>query len=259
MRLSRKALLVVSALWAVTVLVALGPGLLYRAPQLPRPSLGYPLRPRTLIILLATPFVYAFIYQQGHQSFPRMMLDASLMEEDFELPHQTDLPGLDPADGSWSTVMDVGNMIYHQGNIADKKALSVSTTDNLSRTDYRFNVDVKLCEDNAMRVEGGALLLFRYQRGDNYYFLYMNECQGTLELRSHGNGTHIVESVDCELLPDRWHNVSIVVIGDVVDVKVDGVSYFDSVDMGDSFSQCSLAIGTSHAEVFFSNIFVEVV
>lgn len=213
-----------------------------------------------IIVFLVMPFVFAYIHQQEYQSFTQTILNEALMDEDFdELPPGTDPPGWDPVDGSWSTVTDGGTVVYYQDDNADKEALSISTTGNLSWTDYRFDVDVKFVEGNEKKDERGALLLFRYQGGNNYYFLYMKEYMDLIELHSHGDGAHVVDAVDCVLMPDIWYHVSIVVIGDIVDVEVDGVSYFGGVDMGGSFSHGSVAIGTSYYKVMFDNIYVDTI
>lgn len=120
MKVSRKFLIVIGVLWAVTFMIALQPGLLYRDPQLPRPTLGYPLRPRTLIVLLATPFVYAFIYHQRCQSPTSMVLDTPLMEEDFkERPSGTEPFGWEMLKDSLYKVEFDEDVMHHQGDNSD--------------------------------------------------------------------------------------------------------------------------------------------
>lgn len=56
MKMSRKIIVVLSALWLISVLVAMQPGILYGTPQIPRPSPDYPL----LAMLVAGAFLALF-------------------------------------------------------------------------------------------------------------------------------------------------------------------------------------------------------
>jgi len=130
-----------------------------------------------------------YVFEQEIHSVGQIILDSALINEDFDdLPPGSDPPGWDPLDGTWSTVDDDGNIVYYQDDNSDKEALSISATGNTSWTDYTFEVDVKFIEGNLNKDDRGALLLFRYQGGNSYYFLWMKEGLDTLELHNRGDG-----------------------------------------------------------------------
>ena len=216
--------------------------------------------PLFLFMLISVPLVYSYVFDQNIHSIGQMILDVTtpLMDEDFDdLPPGSDPPGWDPLDGTWSTADDGGNIVYYQDDNSDKEALSISTTGNSSWTDYTYEVDLKFVEGNTKKDERGALLLFRYQGGNNYYFLWLQEGLDTLELHNHGDGAHIVTSTSCTLLQDTWYHVNITIIGQSVWVSINYTPYFTDVDMSGSYNTGNVAIGTSYYKVMFDNILVE--
>lgn len=213
-----------------------------------------------IIFLLTTPFVYAYFHQQDNQYFAQTILNAVLMDQDFdELPPGANPPAWAPIDGTWSTTDDGGNIVYYQDDNADKEALSISTTGNTSWTDYTYEVDVKFVDGNTKKDERGALLLFRYQGGNSYYFIYIKEYMNVVELHNHGDGAHMVKSASCDLEPDTWYHICITIIDDMVDVTMNDVSYFEDLDINGSFANGNIAIGTSYYKVMFDNIYVDAI
>ena len=216
--------------------------------------------PIILIMTLSVPFVFGYVFDQGFQSVGQMILDigTALMDENFDdLPPGTDPPGWDTSDGNWTTVYDNGNIVYYQDDNSDKESLSISTSGNSSWTDYTFEVDLKFVEGNPTKSDRGALLLFRYQGGNNYYFLWLKEAQDTLELHNRGDGAHMVASSSCTLVQDTWYHVNVTIIGQNAWVSVDDVPYFTGQVMNGSFDTGNVAIGTSYYKVMFDNILVE--
>ena len=216
--------------------------------------------PLFLFMLISVPFVYSYVFDQNIHSIGQMILDVTtpLMDEDFDdLPPGSDPPGWDPLDGTWSTADDGGNIVYYQDDNSDKEALSISTTGNSSWTDYTYEVDLKFVEGNTKKDERGALLLFRYQGGNNYYFLWLQEGLDILELHNHGDGAHVVTSTSCTILQDTWYHVNITIIGQSVWVSINYTPYFTEVDMSGSYNTGNVAIGTSYYKVMFDNILVE--
>jgi len=216
--------------------------------------------PIILIMTLSVPFVFGYVFDQGFQSVGQMILDigSALMDENFDdLPPGTDPPGWDTSDGNWTTVYDNGNIVYYQDDNSDKESLSISTSGNSSWTDYTFEVDLKFVEGNPTKSDRGALLLFRYQGGNNYYFLWLKEAQDTLELHNRGDGAHMVASSSCTLVQDTWYHVNVTIIGQNAWVSVDDVPYFTGQVMNGSFDTGNVAIGTSYYKVMFDNILVE--
>jgi hypothetical protein len=78
-----------------------------------------------------------------------------------------------------------------------------------------------------------------------------------LELHNRGDGSHIIASTSCTLVPDVWYHVNITIIGQIVDVSIDGIPYFTGVDMNGAFDSGNVALGTSYYKVMFDNIYVE--
>ena len=218
------------------------------------------LAPLIILALVSVPFVFGYVFDSDAQSIGQMILNVgtALMDEDFdELPPGTNPPGWDPNDGNWTTVNDGGNIVYYQDDNADKEALAISTTGNSSWTDYTYEVDVKFVEGNTKKDDRGALLLFRYQGGNSYYFLWLKEGIDILELHNHGDGAHIVSSIDCILIQDTWYHVNVTIIGQNVWVSIDDIPYFSGFNMNGAFTQGNVAIGTSFYKVMFDNILVE--
>ena len=216
--------------------------------------------PIILIMMMSVPFVFGYVFDQGFQSVGQMILDigTALMDEDFDdLPPGIDPLGWDTNDGNWTTVNDNGNIVYYQDDNSDKESLSISTTGNSSWTDYVFEVDLKFVEGNPTKSERGALLLFRYQGGNNYYFLWLKEAQDTLELHNRGDMAHMVASTSCTLVQDTWYHVKVTIIGQNAWVTIDDVPYFTSQAMNGAFDTGNVAIGTSYYKVMFDNILVE--
>lgn len=216
--------------------------------------------PILLFTLISAPIVFGYVFDTDVQSIGQMILDVgtALMDEDFDdLPPGSDPPGWDELDGTWSTVDDGGNIVYYQDDNADKEALSISTTGNSSWTDYTFEVDVKFVEGNTKKDDRGALLLFRYQGGNSYYFLWMKEGLDSLELHNHGDGAHMVASTSCSLVSDTWYHVNVTIIDQNVWVSINDVPYFTGINMNGAFNNGNVAIGTSYYKVMFDNILVE--
>jgi hypothetical protein len=213
-----------------------------------------------LFAAISVTFVFGYVFDSEVQSIGQTILNigTALMDEDFDdLPPGSDPPGWDPLDGTWSTVDDGGNIVYYQDDNADKEALSISPTGNSSWIDYTYEVDVKFVEGNTKKDDHGALLLFRFQGGNSYYFLWMKEGLDTLELHNHGDGAHMVSSTGCILVQDTWYHVNVTIVGQNVWVSVDDIPYFSGVDMNGAFTHGNIAIGTSYYKVMFDNILVE--
>jgi len=216
--------------------------------------------PIILIMMMSVPFVFSYVFDQGFQSVGQMILDigTALMDEDFDdVPPGTIPPGWDGSDGNWTTVNDNGNIVYYQDDNSDKEAVSISTTGNSSWADYVFEVDLKFVEGNPTKSDRGGLLLFRYQGGNNYYFLWLKEAQDTLELHNRGDGSHMVASTPCTLVQDTWYHVNVTIMGQNAWVSINDVPYFTSQAMNGSFDTGNVAIGTSYYKVMFDNILVE--
>ncbi len=213
-----------------------------------------------LIIVISFNGVSAYKYEQGSQTVIQRILVSAYMDEDFDdLPPGTDPPGWDEQDGNWTTVDDNGNIVYFQDDDSDKEALSISVSGNETWENYTYNVDLKFVEGNPNKDDRGALLIFRYQGGNNYYFLWMKEAQDELELYNHGaeGGGNSVASTSCTLVQDVWYHVNITIIGQIVDVSIDGTPYFSSFDMNGARDYGSVAVGTRYYRIMFDNILVE--
>jgi hypothetical protein len=211
-----------------------------------------------LIPIIIVPMVYAYVYEQDNNNLSQIIIDLALMDENFDdLPPGSDPPEWNPVDGNWSTVNDNGNMVYYQDDNSNKESLTITTTGNVSWANYTYEVDVKFVDGNTKKDDRGALLLFHYQGGNSYYFLFMKEYRDELELHNHGDGAHEVATTSCTLVPDTWYHVNITIIGQFVYVSIDDIPYFTSVDINGAFESGNVAIGTSHYKVMFDNIYVE--
>jgi hypothetical protein len=216
--------------------------------------------PLLIVLSFTIPLAYAYVHEQKLHDLVQTILDVHLMEEDFDdLPPGTDPPGWDETSGNWTTVDDGGNMVYYQDDDADQEALSISTTGNVSWANYTYTVDVKFVEGNTKKDDRGALLLFHYNGGNDYYFLWMKEHTDELSLHNHGGwgGGNTVANSSCTMVQDNWYHVSITIIGQLVNVSIDGTLYFYNVDMNGPENSGSVAIGTRYYKCMFDNIYVE--
>ncbi len=213
-----------------------------------------------LIIIISFNGVYAYKYQQGSHTVTQRILVSTYMDEDFDdLPPGTDPPGWEEQDGNWTTVDDNGNIVYFQDDKSDKEALSISATGNETWENYTYQVDLKFVEGNTKKDDRGALLIFRYQGGNSYYYMWMKEAQDELELYNHGaeGGGLAVTTTSCTLVPDVWYHVNITIVGQIVDVSIDGTPYFSNVDLNGAYDYGSVAVGTRYYRIMFDNILVE--
>ena len=214
--------------------------------------------PIAIFLFFSLPLAYAYMYELDLNNITQTILDQALMDEDFDdLPPGSNPPEWNPVDGNWTTVFDNGTIVYYQDDDSDKEALSISTTGNVSWANYTYEVDVKFVEGNTKKDDRGALLLYRFQGGNSYYFLWMKEYQDVLELHNHGDGAHMVTSTSCTLVPDVWYHVTITIMGQTVDVTIDDTPYFTGIDLNGALDTGNVAIGTSYYKVMFDNIYVE--
>ncbi len=211
-------------------------------------------------LIIAVPFVYAFVFEQSNNNVSQTIIHIPLMEEDFDdvLPGE-DPPGWVEEAGTWAAYNDSGNIVYYQNDTAPKEALTISTTGNTSWTDYTYTVDLKFDEGLTNKQDRGALLVYRYSGGNDYYFLAIREARDELEVYKHGTAGagHLVSTTTCTLVQDTWYHVNITIIGNFVWISIDGTPYFTNLDMLGTQSSGSVGIGTEYYKVMFDNINVD--
>jgi hypothetical protein len=218
------------------------------------------LLPLIVLIIISIPIVSAYVFQQDLQNLTQTILEATVMDEDFEdvLPGE-DPPGWTEESGNWYAVNESGNIVYYQDDENDAEALSISTTGDPSWTDYTYTVDLKFVEGNTKKPDRGALLVYRYTSGNDYYFLALREAQDQLDVYKHGTGGggHLVGSTSCTLVQDTWYHVNITIIGNDVWISIDSTPYFTALDMQGDQTNGMVGIGTQYYKVKFDNINVE--
>jgi hypothetical protein len=211
-------------------------------------------------LLIAVPFVYAYVFEQSNNNVSQTIIHILLMEEDFDdVPPGEDPPGWEEEAGTWAAYNDSGNIVYYQNDTSPKEALTISTTGNTSWTDYTYTVDLKFDEGQTIKQDRGALLVYRYSGGNDYYFLALREARDELEVYKHGTagGGHLVGTTTCTLVQDTWYHVNITIIGNFVWISIDGTPYFTNLDMQGTQSSGSVGIGTEYYKVMFDNINVD--
>lgn len=213
-------------------------------------------------ILTIVPIVYAYVYEQDNTNLTQMIIDLVLMDEDFDdVPPGTDPPGWQEGSGNWTAVDDGGNIVYYQDDDRDQESLSIPTIGNVSWANYTFSVDIKFVEGNTKKDDRGALLLFRYNGGNDYYFLWLKEYLDELAIYNHGGWGrgNLVATTSYTLIQDTWYHVNITIVGQIVDVTINGTAYFSNVNMNGPEETGNVAIGTRYYKVMFDNIYVEVI
>jgi hypothetical protein len=211
-------------------------------------------------LMIAVPIVYAYVYEQNNNNVSQTIIHIAIMDEDFDdVPPGDDPPGWAEDSGDWAAYNDSGNIVYYQNDTAPKETITISITGNASWTDYTFEVDLKFDEGDTQKAPRGALLVYRYTGGNDYYFLALREAQDELEVYKHGTagGGHLVRTASCTLVQDTWYHVNITIIGNYVWISIDDTPYFTNLDMlGDQISG-SVGIGTEYYKVMFDNIYVD--
>ena len=182
-----------------------------------------------------------------------------LYAEDFDdLPPGFDPPEWNDLDGIWYVEDDgTGNMVYYQQDLPEEEAISISVIGNTSWVNYFYSVDVRFIQGQISRPDRGALLIFHYTGGNDYYYLFMKENLDVLELHSHGDVAHIVASTPFTMIRDTWYSVNITIVNDLVNVTINGIPCFTNVDMLLMLPGGTIGIGTSHYRVMFDNIIVK--
>ena len=211
-------------------------------------------------MMMSVPFVYGYVFKQDLQSLGPMILNLAALDEDFDdTPPGEDPPGWEEDAGTWAAYNDSGNIVYYQNDTSPKEALTISTSGNSSWTDYTFTVDLKFDEGNPTKSNRGALLVYRYTGGNDYYFLALREAQDELDVYKHGTagGGHLVATASCTLVQDTWYSVNITIRNNNVWISVDDTPYFMNLDMQGTHSSGSVGIGTEYYKVMFDNIHVE--
>jgi hypothetical protein len=216
--------------------------------------------PLLLLLIWTIPLVSAYIFETNNQTIIQTILDLAALNEHFDdVAPGEDPPGWEEDVGTWAAYNDSGNIVYYQNSTSPKEALTISTSGNASWTDYTFTVDVKFDEGDPTKPERGALLVYRYSGGNDYYFLAMREAQDELGVYKHGTGGtgHRVGLVSFTLVQDTWYSVNITIRSNNVWISMDGTPYFTNLDMQGSQSSGSVGIGTEYYKVMFDNIHVE--
>ena len=214
----------------------------------------------TILFAFFSPLVYAYVFQQESHSVGMMILNEALLDQDFDdIPPGEVPPGWESGDGNWTVVNDSGNMVFYQEDYSDKEAISISLTGNSTWSNYTFEVDLKFVSGNDKKNDRGALLIFRYQGGNDYYFLWMKEFQDEMELYNHGaeGGGGVMASTSISLVASTWYQVNVTIIGQEAYVSVDDILYFDRIDMDGPNDYGSVGVGTRYYQVMFDNIYVD--
>jgi len=149
-----------------------------------------------------------------------------------------------------------GNIVYIQDDEGEKEALTISAAGNASWANYIYEINVKFEVGNPSKLDRGALLLFRYQGGNNYYYLWLKEGLDTMALFNHGSegAGNEANSTSITLVQDIWYHVKISIVGQFCNVWVDGVQYFYDEDMAGSLDTGQVGIGTRYYQVKFDNV-----
>lgn len=221
---------------------------------------GVRVLPVALVFLAVFPAALAYMHEGNIHDLTQRILNEVWIDEDFE-----DIsPGMDPTDwvelsGNWTTVDEGGNNVYYQSDSREKKALSMPTTGNYSWVSYYYEADIKFVDGNPKKKDRGALLLFRYKGGNSYYFLWLKEHLDQLELYNHGaeGGGNAIAIAQCNLEQGVWYHVKISINGQMARVSLDDIPVFRDVDMGGSYDEGGVGMGTRYYRVKFDNIHVE--
>ena len=91
-----------------------------------KPRTNKKILPLILSIIISIPIVSAYVFQQDLQNLTQTILDATVMDEDFDdVAPGEDPPGWEEESGNWYAVNESGNIVYYQDDDSDAEALSI--------------------------------------------------------------------------------------------------------------------------------------
>ncbi|MGO4182885.1 family 16 glycoside hydrolase, partial [Paenibacillus sp. TAF43_2] len=149
--------------------------------------------------------------------------------------------------GEWSSVQGESSKVYQQSS-GNGGAELIAGSD--AWTDYSFEADVKLISG------AGAMLEFRHQDNQHFYFLYMSESYIRL-MKQNGSAQEWLKAYDGPSLDvSRFVHMKIDVIGNQIRVYRDGDLVIETTDDPGYFSSGKVAIASWATSVQFDHVAV---
>ncbi|MCM3747848.1 S-layer homology domain-containing protein [Paenibacillus pasadenensis] len=147
--------------------------------------------------------------------------------------------------GNWSSVTDDTYKVYKQ---TKEDGASELLAGELSWTDYSLESDVKLTSG------AGAMLKFRYQDGQHFYFLYMSDSYIRLVKQDGTNQPWLGSYNGPSLDTSRYVNIKVDAQGSNFKVYRDGELVINASDSGAPYTSGKIGLATWATVVAFDNI-----
>lgn len=149
--------------------------------------------------------------------------------------------------GEWSSVQGETSKVYQQSSSNGGAELIAGSN---AWTDYSFEADVKLISGD------GAMLDFRHQDNQNFYYLYMSESYIRL-MKQNGSAQDWLKAYDGPSLDvSRFVHLKIDVIGNQIRVYKDGDLVIETTDDNGYIPSGKVALATWASSAQFDHVAV---
>ncbi|WP_245375770.1 S-layer homology domain-containing protein [Paenibacillus eucommiae] len=149
--------------------------------------------------------------------------------------------------GEWSSVQGESSKVYQQSSINGGAELIAGSN---AWTDYSFEADVKLISGT------GAMLEFRHQDNQHFYYLYMSESYIRL-MKQNGSAQEWLKAYDGPSLDvSRFVHLKIDVTGNQIRVFKDGDLVIETTDDNGYFSSGKVALASWASSAQFDDVAV---
>ncbi|OPA73375.1 hypothetical protein BVG16_29010 [Paenibacillus selenitireducens] len=149
--------------------------------------------------------------------------------------------------GTWSIVTDGNSSAYRQSS--GDGASELLAGDN-SWGDYSFEADVKLLTGE------GAMMDFRYQDNQHFYYLYMSENYIRL-MKQNGSQQEWLQAYDGpSLVKDQFVRIKVEASGSTFNIYRNGTLLFNVTDDNNDYTYGKIGLATWASTVEFDNVSV---
>ncbi|MDQ0089505.1 hypothetical protein J2T12_002917 [Paenibacillus anaericanus] len=149
--------------------------------------------------------------------------------------------------GIWSIVQNSDSLTYQQSS---NEGASEIVAGNASWTDYSFETDVKLIGG------AGAMINFRYQDNQHFYYLYMSETYIRLMKQNGSNQDWLTAYDGTSLDTSKFVHIKIELLGNQIKIYRDGELVISTTDDNNYFSTGKIGLATWNTTVEYDNVSV---
>ncbi|MGO4182450.1 right-handed parallel beta-helix repeat-containing protein [Paenibacillus sp. TAF43_2] len=150
--------------------------------------------------------------------------------------------------GNWSVVTDSGSKKYRQTDYSG----SLATAGIDSWSNYTLASDIQI--SNTAGSGGFANLVFRVTDANNKYFVYIGNMHGIAIKKTIAGTQTVLASKAHTINVGTTYRVSVEVIGNQINLYVDGILQLSATDPAFTFSKGRIGLETYNATVLYDNV-----